>query len=87
MQYLYKVNDGDLLMEDDGDLAVARSQTQQLPPNFRVVYRCKACVDDPHRCLPRKGHTLERQTWVTPCGADVGDLGEADDGGLATARS
>ena len=31
---------------DDGELSIARSQTQQLPPNFSVVYRCATDVID-----------------------------------------
>ena len=77
---------GDLHEADDNELATACSQTPQLPPNFSVVYQCKADVGDYHRCLPRKprkGQTLVRRwTLVTPCEADIGDLCEADVGDL-----
>ena len=62
---------------DDSELAIARSQTPQLPPNFSVVYRCTADVGDRHQRLPCKGHTIVSRTSVT-C--------EADDGELATTR-
>ena len=45
---LCEVAVGDLREADDGDLAIARSQTPQLPPNFCVVYRCAADVGNRH---------------------------------------
>ena len=54
---------GDLREGDDGELAIARSHTTQLPPNVTVVYRCAADVGDRHdvrlaslaRVIPSRG--------------------------------
>ena len=56
---------GDLREADDGELAIACSQTPQLPPSFSLVYRCAADVGDRHQRLLRKGHTLASRMSVT----------------------
>ena len=73
-----KADLGGFRQANDGELAIARSQTPQLPPNF--IYRG----------LPM----LSGRRWPSPTSAsqrshhsDVGDFCEADDGELATARS
>ena len=75
----------DLREADDAELAIAHSQMPQLPPNFSVVYRCAADINDRHQHPPRKlrkGQILARRRLVPVCEADIDDLCEVNDGEL-----
>ena len=63
---LCEAESGDLREANDGESAIARSQTPQLPPNFSVVYRCAVDVGDG---LRRRSASQRSD----PCEADVSD--------------